>query len=297
MSLSPDIYKLHTSEARIMDWSALGVKLLWAYEGHPDTGGCEGSYVTEHSKAWLFRRGYVDIEEKNKSWHAEAGQWLLGGPGMDKRRFSDDAEIVSLSFHAAWPTGESLFQDEPVHIFEASRYPELEKAAMALCSFVNEWFPQAWIALPSHTANVHSFMKLNIRIMDWMDAFITAMTEDGAVPRRLGVVDQRVLRVLSLLDSWPLETPMERKRLAAACGLTIQHLDRIFSKHLGITPSVYFEKRRLEKARWSLCKSSASIKEISYGIGFSSAAHFSHWFKLRHKLSPQQFRQQYQASR
>lgn len=277
-------------QARLVDWSALEIRLLWAYEGKPDVGGRRGIYATENPKAWLLRRGNVEIEENGQVIQAAAGQWLLGGPGQDRRRFSRDAEILSVSFHMSWPDGAYLYENEPIQVLKAKDFPELEQTAAALRDFVEKHFPRARIALPSCRSDAHLFIRLQKRLLDWTEAFFTTMAAIGVQPRRLGIVDERVRRVLGLLDTWPLESALDRQEIARTAGLTIQHLDRLFLKHMGVTPACYFSNRRMEQARHCLGDASMQVKEIAYRLGFLSMSHFSRWFKQRQRISPQQFR-------
>lgn len=69
------------------------------------------------------------------------------------------------------------------------------------------------------------------------------------------------------------------------------HLLRQFKKNYRQTPHRYLTERRLEKARFSIIHSDASLTDICFMIGFNDISSFSKLFKRRFGLSPQQYRQ------
>ena len=80
--------------------------------------------------------------------------------------------------------------------------------------------------------------------------------------------------------------------VAAAVGLSVRHLQRLFARN-GTTAAEWIRERRLEHCRSDLCDprfSRKSITEISFLWGFSDSAHFSRSFKTRFGASPRIFR-------
>lgn len=77
-------------------------------------------------------------------------------------------------------------------------------------------------------------------------------------------------------------------RVAAALGVSVRHLGRIFEP-AGVTPARYITERRLQRAHQQLTGGSAAgttIADIAYRWGFSSQAHFTRLFRARFGRTP-----------
>ena len=80
--------------------------------------------------------------------------------------------------------------------------------------------------------------------------------------------------------------------IARVASVTPQHLIRLFSKYLRITPARYLWQVRLERGLSLLRDTGLSVGEISARSGFQSAFHFSRLIKQRYQLSPRALRAQ-----
>jgi len=63
--------------------------------------------------------------------------------------------------------------------------------------------------------------------------------------------------------------------IAAQSGVSRRQLQRLFRRHLGMTPTQYFLKARLQRARHLLQYSTLSVTEIAIATGFASISHFT----------------------
>ena len=63
--------------------------------------------------------------------------------------------------------------------------------------------------------------------------------------------------------------------IAAQSGVGQRQLQRLFRRHLGMTPTQYFLKARLQRARHLLQYSTLSVTEIAIATGFASISHFT----------------------
>jgi transcriptional regulator GlxA family with amidase domain len=63
--------------------------------------------------------------------------------------------------------------------------------------------------------------------------------------------------------------------IAAQSGVSQRQLQRLFRRHLGMTPTQYFLKARLQRARHMLQYSTLSVTEIAIATGFASISHFT----------------------
>ena len=274
--------------ARILDWSALETRLIRIGDGGTENGdACEG----QHIRAWLICRNPGACKGNLDPARISAAEWVIATPACEESTLSSDAKYPLLTFDAVWPDGESLFDETASRSFFAEPYPQMEATALGLLCFVRKNLPDAGKTLPDSVADLHVYTGLKQRLDAWLDAFVEAMTAEGALPTRLGIGDQRIQLALHLLDSWPLEVPLDRERVAHEAGVTVPHLARLFNAQFQRTPSRYFDSRRILHARRSLCRPEVTIKAIASELGFHSEAHFSHWFKQHEGACPRSYRQ------
>ena len=78
--------------------------------------------------------------------------------------------------------------------------------------------------------------------------------------------------------------------LAEVAGTSAYQFNRQFKQRMGLSPHRYVTQCRLEKAKALLADSNLSIAEIAQQVGFYDQSHFTHTFKKRTALTPQQYR-------
>ncbi len=272
-----------------MDWSALETRLIRIGEASTGRDQVSGLCDVQHFRAWLVCREDEALDHDLD--RLVAADWVIATPGRADGALAPGAGSLLLTFDATWPNGESLFDEAVIRSFSAEPHPQMEAAALALLCFVRKYLPDSGKTVPNSLADIHIYTGLKQRFDAWLAAFLTSMMDEGAEPTRLGISDQRIQRALRLLDSWPLEVPLDRQRVANEAGITVPHLARLFNTQLQRTPSRYFDSRRIAHARRSLCETEITIKAIASALGFHSEAHFSHWFKQHQGSCPRSFRQ------
>lgn len=268
-------------------------QLFWAYRGevHP-----MGRYVTTQDTkltAWWMLAGWVEVRCGHQVRRATAGQWMFP-PNIGRiQRFSQDARILSISFRIDWPGGQSLYEMADTRILEAKAMPELGRAAIALCETVERMFPQASNHLFLETGTLDHHWEIHWAFAEWLRIHSRAMTRMGLTTVRPYSVDARLAKALLLIEQHALNRPFRQTALAKSTGLSVSHLNRLFTQHLGKPPRERYEERRLQAAVMLLEQSVRPMKTISADLGFSSPAHFTRWFKHRLKRTPGEYRQQY----
>lgn len=108
--------------------------------------------------------------------------------------------------------------------------------------------------------------------------------------RRLQISDQPKLAEVTELMEANIEEPIELEELACYVGISRRQLERLFLKHLDCTPSRYYLKLRLDRARQLLKQSTNSIIEVASMCGFVSAPHFSRCYRKYIGISPKEER-------
>lgn len=79
-------------------------------------------------------------------------------------------------------------------------------------------------------------------------------------------------------------------QLAALCGLSLRHFQRLWAQRLGCSPSAYARRQRLHMASVELLHPRACIDRIAVEYGFTDRAHFGRAFKQEFGLPPGRFR-------
>ena len=116
--------------------------------------------------------------------------------------------------------------------------------------------------------------------------------DEQKVPiRHLAGAQSRKLQAAVELMEANLKEPLGQSELAHYIGLSRRQLQRLFAQHLQCSPSRYYLRLRLHRARALLRQSGLSILEISSICGFISTSHFSKSFKEHFGYSPSQARQ------
>ncbi|MBJ7556820.1 GlxA family transcriptional regulator [Marinomonas spartinae] len=95
----------------------------------------------------------------------------------------------------------------------------------------------------------------------------------------------KLLDVIQLMEN-NLEEPIELDEMAVFVGVSRRQIERMFHKYLDCSPSRYYLRLRLDRARQLLKQSSMSIVEISTACGFISTPHFSRCYRKHLGVSP-----------
>jgi len=103
--------------------------------------------------------------------------------------------------------------------------------------------------------------------------------------QRLGVRHPRLQRIVEAMSA-SIEEPLDLGQLAEAGGLSRRQLERLFRANLGDTPTGYYLKLRLRRARHLLEQTEMSILEVSLACGFVSAPYFSRAYRRYFGLAP-----------
>lgn len=101
----------------------------------------------------------------------------------------------------------------------------------------------------------------------------------------LGANQPKLLEIVALMES-NLEELLTLDELASYAGLSRRQLERLFQKNLKCSPSRYYMRLRLSRARSLLKQSSLSIIEVASACGFVSTPHFSKCYREQFGIPP-----------
>jgi AraC-like DNA-binding protein len=111
----------------------------------------------------------------------------------------------------------------------------------------------------------------------------------GVMARAQPPIDFRVRKSLRLLDDG-LARGIELNAVARDAGLSRPHFFKLFRENTGVTPALYANTMRVERALDRLMSSQASVTDIGFELGFSSQSHFTHFFSAHVGIAPTQYR-------
>jgi transcriptional regulator GlxA family with amidase domain len=109
---------------------------------------------------------------------------------------------------------------------------------------------------------------------------------DSLPPQTSALVKRTVLYLQQNYAS-----PLSRREIADAIGVSENHLSRIFRRELGITPWDFLNRFRIKQARELLTQTDRSITSVALTVGFSDPAYFSRVFRKQVGMSPSAFRE------
>lgn len=106
--------------------------------------------------------------------------------------------------------------------------------------------------------------------------------------RRPGI-DRRVRSALVMMRDDP-GAGLRMDEIARGAGLSRAHFFRLFERSTGVTPHVFLNMLRIERAVDAVAGTETSLTDIGHNLGFVSPAHFSRFFRDHVSVAPREFR-------
>jgi AraC-like DNA-binding protein len=284
---------MNATELLYRDWLNLDTHLLWCYDEPIDRGRKpqrqfrrDASHVNRG--AWLVREGWAKVEHDGQSILAEPGQWLIVKPTRRIQSFAANTHLLSISFDATWPDGRNVLDDGLSVVLDSHECPTLEELAKPMLAMMDTLLPQGW-DIRKQRVNMTDYLQLQNHLNTWLLALLTALEPHGISPMGQFDNDNRVVKVIRRINAHPLGEPLDLNAMASAVGLSVVHLNRLFQKDMGCTPTVYFDNLKFERASQELLMPGTRTKDIANELGFTYLSHFSTWFKKRSGKSPREY--------
>ena len=159
------------------------------------------------------------------------------------------------------------------------------------------------------TRNIHHYvhhvagMLLDDDSSDLLDGYLYELTRDcfeqswrgqpdAGVPRRhchTSVTDFRVRKSIRILSE-KVGSDIVLDDVARESGLSRPHFYKLFREQIGITPNLFLNTLRMEKALDYLATTSMTVTDISFDLGFSSQSGFTRFFSSNVGLAPSDYR-------
>jgi AraC-like DNA-binding protein len=87
-----------------------------------------------------------------------------------------------------------------------------------------------------------------------------------------------------------LESSLTIQQVADELGVSYSNFRKLFKEHTGISPAIYQQDLRLQRAKELLSTTDMSVKEIAYRLNFESPDYFSAKFKIKTGRRPSELR-------
>jgi AraC family carnitine catabolism transcriptional activator len=110
------------------------------------------------------------------------------------------------------------------------------------------------------------------------------------VDARYGLHDPKLATAIRQMEQ-SLEEPLPMTALARRAGASIRQLERLFQTRFGTTPTRFYVRLRLERARTLVLQGARPVREIALECGFGSTSHFCHAYRAAFHTSPTADRQ------
>ncbi|SCK15598.1 GlxA family transcriptional regulator [Vogesella sp. LIG4] len=102
---------------------------------------------------------------------------------------------------------------------------------------------------------------------------------------RYGVHNKKIVQVLAAMEA-NTECPLSSDELADGVGVTRRQLERLFRAQFDETPSSFYLRLRLERARELLRQTDMSVLEVGVACGFESATYFGRAYRKQYGTTP-----------
>jgi AraC-like DNA-binding protein len=181
-------------------------------------------------------------------------------------------------FRSNWvASAGSGFFDRPVDAIT----PQIRKQAMTLAASM----VHAPTAITDHETQLGELMVSVIeRFTEWRS--VGPSLRDAAQSQ---AIDWRVSKAISKLHKAAGEIS-DIDSLAQTAGMSRANFFRVFERSTGVTPRVFSNMIRLERAVSAVVSSDLSFGALSDQLGFTAQAHFTRFFRDHTGVPPSSFR-------
>lgn len=101
-----------------------------------------------------------------------------------------------------------------------------------------------------------------------------------------------IKRAVALMRN-TVSDPVPLPKIAAEAGIHLRHLERLFHRHLGVSPRGYYQRLRLARARDLVQGTMLGLARVAEAVGFDSLSHFSKCYMDAHGIRPSEDRQRH----
>jgi AraC-like DNA-binding protein len=190
----------------------------------------------------------------NKGWKS---YWIgFKGKNMDDRVKAGFLSPSKPIYHIG-------FSDSIVRLYKQAYETAIEEAAYS---------QQLMAGIVNHLIGMMYSLERNIQLMSRSQVHVD-------------MINRARLRIRESLES-----PLTIQQVAEDLGVSYSNFRKLFKEYTGLSPAVYQQDLRLQRAKELLSTTDMSIKEIAYRLNFESPDYFSAKFKIKTGRRPSELR-------
>lgn len=233
-------------------------QLLYLTEG-------EGSFRSDHQKETNISAGdlFLLFPGESHSYHPTSSKgWHSYWIGFKGRNIDDRVKAGFLSVEK--PIYHVGFSEEIVSLYESALRAAQEEAP---------YVQQILAGIVNHLIGLMYALERSI-----------ILSKDAL---HMDMVSRARLRIRSSLES-----NLTIQQIAEEMGMSYSNFRKLFKEFAGISPSLYQQDLKLQRAKELLSTTDMSIKEIAYQLNFESPDYFSSKFRSKTGHKPSEYRNQ-----
>jgi len=246
-----DGYYFDTARGRTLN----EYQLLYLTEG-------AGTFSSAHVKDQTIRAGDLFLLFPGE-WHSyrpSAEGWKSYWIGFKGRNVDDRVRAGFLSPEK--PIYHVGFSDTIVRLYDSAYATAMEETAYA---------QQLLAGIVNHLVGLMYSLERNL-----------ALSRNRA---HVEMINHARLRIRETVEG-----TLTIQQLATELGQSYSNFRKLFKEYTGISPALYQQDLRLQRAKELLTTTTMSIKEIAYALNFDSPDYFSSKFKAKTGMKPSDLR-------
>lgn len=232
-------------------------QLLYIVEG-------EGVFQSEHYPETRVCEGdmFLLFPKERHSYHPlSTSGWKKYWIGFKGRNIDDRVAAGFLSTKK--PIYHIGYSAEMVHLYKTAYDTALQEAA---------YVQQMLAGIVNHMLGIMYAMERNIQL--------------NKKYSHVDMINRARLRIREAVES-----NLTIQQIAEELGMSYSNFRKLFKEYTGMSPALYQQDLKLQRAKELLTASDMSIKEIAYRLNFDSPDYFSAKFKIKTGRKPSEMRQ------
>ena len=229
-------------------------QLLYIAEG-------EGIFQSSHIPETIIRAGDIFLLFPGEwhTYHPTKG-WKSYWIGFKGKNIDDRVKEKFLSPEK--PIYHIGYSSDIIHLYEEAYKTAQEEAAYS---------QQTLAGIVNHIIGLMYSLERNIIL--------------NKNRNHVDMINQARLRIREAL-----EDDLTIQQIAEEMGVSYSNFRKLFKEFTGISPSLYQQDLKLQRAKELLSTTNLSIKEIAYRLNFEWPDYFSSKFKIKTNLKPSEYR-------
>ena len=229
------------------------------------------------------------------------GDLFIARPGVLHQIINAQPELMELYWVSFQPEFRQREKDSGANIEENSIAALLRRFADASAVLTlpdeDDSLGQLWRVLRTVAAQSDAGPGQDARLQSLAAALLLGILQKGAGletplpdsgrPSDAGAILARAA-VRYIHDN--LSAPLRLPTVAARLNISSRHLSRLLEKFTGVSPAVYIEMARMDRARALLLRTDDPIKQVAALVGYADIHHFTRVFTRRVGCPPGVYR-------